>query len=298
MKKTKEKKLIVPNECSLGRWIVATLVGGLIGLVVGMFFFPFLTNQDNSIMGISYATLSSTLLFLPFFIGLVLMLKAIAKTSLKDFVLGVDGKVNKKDCLTVAGLLLVGFVLNYLVIINNLSLRNAPFKHFAFLFVFMLFAAIFQTTIEELVFRGLFLRWACKNKLAFTKKALITAIISSLAFAVVHVSNPEVAAQGLFGKIVVTFTYSIPGFVFFIADIYFGNLLPGIIMHWLNNFILFTIVSSDGSVLSLPTLIFDKSSHHPAWVLVSTVIVYLPMIVYLTVNIIKKRKNTASADEQ
>ena len=99
----KEKKYIAPNECSFKRWlavlVVGLLLGGLLGSPIAV-----LSQQDNSFMGIRYFELFGQLNFLPMFLGLALAIKFIGKTSLKDFILGVGGKVDKKESLTIMGL--------------------------------------------------------------------------------------------------------------------------------------------------------------------------------------------------
>jgi membrane protease YdiL (CAAX protease family) len=152
-----------------------------------------------------------------------------------------------------------------------------------------------QTTFEELVFRGIFLRWACKNKLGFTKKAMIAAVVSSVVFALFHTPNPEVTSQSGFDIFIAILTYFVPGFIMFIVDLYFGNMLPGIIIHFINNFLLFTVVSSDGNVVPVPTLLVDKTPNNVWWNLGSTFIAYIPVLMYILVDFIIKRKKAASA---
>ena len=281
MKNKKEKKQIAPNECSLLRWIAVLVTGLVIGLTLDIPLNPYMENRVDSIMGISYADFFGVLSFIPLFLGMALALWLVGKTSLKNFILGVGGTVNKRVCLTVLGIFAAGFAIPYLLTAPNLRLRGAEAGQFAFLILFMLLTTWIQTTWEELIFRGLFIRWACKNNVRYTKKALITGAVSSLAFALSHVANPEVTSQSGFGILLVVAAYTIPGFVCYLADLHFGSLLPGIIVHWLNNFILFTLVSSEVSVVALPTLLIDTTPNHAAWTLGSTALAYLPLLVYI-----------------
>lgn len=290
MKQTKEKKLISPNECSFGRWIVVLLVGLVIGFLPSIFFAPYSTNTTDTIMGITYANFFSMLSFIPLFWGMVLAIKLIGKTSLKDFVLGVGGKMNVKLCLIIAGLYAVGLSTPCLIMIRNLRMRDVDAKQYAFLLVFMLLTTWMQTSFEELVFRGIVIRWACKNDVRFTKKAMIAALISSVAFAIAHVSNPEVTSQKGIYIVLATITYAIPAFLCFVVNLQFGNLLPGLIIHWVNNLILFTVISEDVAAMPVQTLFVDTTPHSAVWMLASTVISYVPVLIFMLVVALKRKK--------
>lgn len=297
----KEKKIIIPNECSVIRWIIAVALGFFIGFILGLpvNHNPYADNTVDTFMGITYETLFSVLYFIPLFIGLILALKLVAKTSLKDFILGVGGKIKKKECLLILGLYALGIAISILSIIKYVSVRHVNPGHYAFLVLFMLLTVCIQTTFEELLFRGIFLRWACKNKIGYTKKAWIVAGISSVMFALIHTGNPEVIAQDSWWKIAIALlVYTLPGFVYIWADMHFGSLLPGVIMHWLNNFVLCTLISEEATVVSTPTLLIDGSSGgSPNAVLAfaSTVMICAPVVIYMIMDIIRKKKAVAAA---
>ena len=289
MKKT-EKKYIAPNEASLKRWIGTLAVGFLLGSIVGI---PLvmLSQQDNSFMGIRYLELFGQLNFLPMFLGLVLAIKFIGKTSLKDFILGVGGKVDKKQSLTIMGLYFAGMAITYLLLAKYISVRHVNAGEYLFLFVFMVLTTWAQTTWEELVFRGFLIRWACKNEVRFTKKAVLAAIVSSLAFALAHSTNTEVTSQpDVLRQILAVSVYAIPGLLMFFADLYFGSLVPGILIHLINNFVLFTIISSEVTVMPVPTLFVENSPHLAEFMVLSNLGAYVPLYVYIFLDARKKKK--------
>ena len=293
MKKT-EKKYIAPNEASLKRWIGTLAVGFLLGSIVGI---PLvmLSQQDNSFMSIRYSELFGHLAFLPMFLCMVLAIKWIGKTSLKDFILGVGGKVNKKESLTIMGLYVTGMVICFLLISKYIYPRHVNAGEYVFLFVFMVLTTWAQTTWEELVFRGLLIRWACKNDVRFTKKAVIAAIVSSLAFALAHSTNTEVTSQpDVLRQILALSVYAIPGLLMFFANLYFGSLVPGILIHWVNNFILFTILSSEVTTMPVPTLFVENSPHLAEFMVLSNLGAYVPLFVYIFLDA-RKKKKAASA---
>ena len=298
MKKTKEKKVIAPNECSFGRWVAVLAVGLLLGLVFMIPLYFLLYGREGSFMGITYTNYFGVLGFIPPFWGLVISLRLIGKTSFKDFVLGVGGKVNPKQCLIVAGLYAGGFAIPFLMTANNVGWRGVDPIRFLFLTVFMVLVAWMQTTTEEIIFRGLIVRWVCKNKVGYTKKALIAAVISALLFAICHAPNPEVTSQSGFAIILAVFAYAIPGFMLFIANLHFGNLLPGFIIHLINNFMLFTVISSEVSVATYPTLLIDKTPDNAIWSVVSTLLAYLPVAIYIVIDIIRRKKSASAANKE
>jgi hypothetical protein len=176
----KEKKRIAPNEASLIRWIITLAVSFPIGMLLIVPIMPFFAERvvvtpnltmtsEYSFMGISFAKFALDLAFIALFCGLVIAIKLIGKTSLKDFVLGVGGKINKKECLTILGLYAGGMLLTYLPNLDQIRPRGVNPGHFLFLILYALVVVWEQTTWEELIFRGLMIRWVCKNKVSFTK---------------------------------------------------------------------------------------------------------------------------------
>lgn len=109
------------------------------------------------------------------FWGLVIAIKVVGKTSLKDFVLGVGGKLNKKECLTVLALSVSAFLGNLLTDLGHLHLRGVSFGTFAAGFLISLALIWMQTTWEELLFRGIILHWVSKNDIGFNKKSILAA---------------------------------------------------------------------------------------------------------------------------
>lgn len=290
--KKKEKQYIAPNECSTKRWIAVAAVGIIAGFILA---FPalILAQKADIFMGIRYAEIFGHLGFVGLFAGIVLAIKFVGKTSMKDFILGVGGKVNKKECLTVMGLYALGFVIAYLLVVKNIRVRDVNPGEFAFLILFMLLTTWLQTTYEELVFRGLFIRWACKNEVGFTKKAIIGAAISSVLFALMHVPNAEVTTQSGIRIVIGILNYAVPGLLMYIANLHFGSLVPGILIHWVNNFLLFTVIASDVTSMPVPTLLVDTTPHNAEWVLLSTLITYMPVLVYMFLDVRKKKAAAA-----
>jgi membrane protease YdiL (CAAX protease family) len=289
----KEKKRIAPNEASLGRWFCVILVTFIISNIISIPMTLFERNLPESFLGVDHSTMDSMFTFAGLFVAFVISLKLVGKTSLKEFVLGVGGKVNKKEMLTVLGLFVAGYLLAYLPVLGHIQLRGVKAEEFGFLAVFMLMFLWMQTTVEELLFRGILMRWACKNQLRFTKKSVIMMVLTALAFGLVHASNPEVSTlSGIHAAMAIS-TYCISGVMYFVTALYFGNLLPGILIHWANNYLGFVLISEEVTVISTPTLLLDNTPHSAEWMLINKILTWLPVAVYIFLDYRKKKKAKA-----
>ena len=217
------------------------------------------------------------------------------KTSLKDFILGVGGKLNKKECLIVLGLSASVFIINLLTDLgHNIHLRGVSFGTYAAGFLISLALIWMQTTWEELIFRGIVLRWVSKNNIGFNKKTILAAVVSSVLFALAHVTNPEVTSRSGLDQIAMVCVYTIPGMAYFLMDLYFGNLMPGIIMHWANNFMNAVLVSGEISAIAMPSLLVTTSSYSAYVTLLGVLVTKLPFLAYILWDIRKKKKAAAA----
>ena len=297
MDNRKEKKPIAPNDCSLGNWLLIILIGAVVGALLFFPLDPLLKNKTDTFMGVTYSDLANMVGLAPFFIATVIAIKILAKTSLKDFVLGVGKKFDWKNSLLVLGLYVGGFAVYHLIMYKNISLRNVDPANFAFLLLYALLVVWMQTTYEELVFRGIVLRWACKNNIDYSKRSILAALVSSFVFMLAHLANPEVLSQSGIDIVIMACSYFFSGLFMFWADIHFKSLMPGIVIHWVNNFMLMSIISQEVSAVTAPTLLIDKTPKIAALDLASTFLAYLPVIILMVCGLIK-RKMAASAEKQ
>lgn len=297
MDNKKEKKPIAPNDCSLGYWLLIILIGAVVGLLLFSPLDPLLKNKTDTFMGVTYSDLANMVGLAPFFIATVIAIKILAKTSFKDFVLGVGKKFDWKSTLLVLGLYVGGFAVYHLIMYQNISLRNVDPANFAFLLLYALLVVWMQTTYEELVFRGIVLRWVCKNNIDYSKRSILAALVSSFVFMLAHLANPEVLSQSGIDIVIMACSYFFSGLFMFWADIHFKSLMPGIVIHWVNNFMLMSIISQEVSAVTAPTLLIDKTPKIAALDLASIFLAYLPVIILMVCGLIK-RKMAASAEKQ
>lgn len=289
--KTKEKKYIAPNECSGRRWLGVLLASVLITMILSLPLSLLVLNRTGTFFGVGYQQISNLLSFVAMYWGLVIAIKVVGKTSLKDFILGAGGKINKKECLIVLALSVCMFILNLLTELGHIHLRDVSFGTFAAGFLISLALIWMQTTWEELVFRGIVLRWVSKNNIGFNKKTILAAVISSVLFALAHVVNPEVTSRSGLEQIAMVCVYAIPGMAFFLMDLYFGNLMPGIIMHWVNNFTITVLLSGEVAAVAMPSLLVTTSSYSAYATLLGVFVTKLPFLAYILWDIWRKKKS-------
>lgn len=290
--KTKEKKYIAPNECTGRRWLGVLLASVLITMILSLPLSLLVLDRTGTFFGVGYQQISNLLSFAALFWGLVIAIKVVGKTSLKDFILGVGGKLNKKECLIVLALSASVFIINLLTDLgHNIHLRGVSFGTYAAGFLISLALIWMQTTWEELIFRGIVLRWVSKNNIGFNKKTILAAVISSVLFALAHAINPEVTSRSGLDQISMVCVYTIPGMAYFLMDLYFGNLMPGIIMHWANNFMNAVLVSGEISALAMPSLLVTTSSYSAYVALLGVFVTKLPFLAYILWDIWRKKKS-------
>jgi len=300
MEENKKSKNIKENEASALRWIVAIVVGYLLGTLIGFIPIGVLFIMQSSVPALSVggswhafsSYISLIINFACMFIGTVISIKLIAKTSFKSYVMGADHttKVNVKNellpitCLYVLGLIVATVLPN----IKNISLNNLTIGQVVFVIFFTLAFAWMQTSWEELVFRGIPLRITCHNDIRFNKKSVIGCIISSLLFMAVHITNPEVQTLSGIDMIFMILAYLVPGVLLYVIDVMCGNLLPGLIIHFVNNFFAFVIVSAEVSVVESTSIWIDYSKQSGFTSMITVILAYVPVLIYLIVTKSKK----------
>lgn len=181
--------------------------------------------------------------FACYYVVLVIAIKLIAKTSIKSFIFGLGGKLNKKESVTILGTYLLGLILASLLDLKTTRFSGVSVSQYLILFVWCSIFVWMQTTWEELLFRGIVIRAVCKNDIVFNRKSFLAGLISTTVFALLHIANPELTFQStLLQKILMLLYYFIMGFFIYISDLVGKSLMPGILIHWINNFFMFTVL--------------------------------------------------------
>ncbi|MEI2716165.1 MAG: CPBP family glutamic-type intramembrane protease [Candidatus Nanopelagicales bacterium] len=114
---------------------------------------------------------------------------------------------------------------------------------------------IFQTTAEELFFRGYLLQWFGKK---FTG-AWFLGVASGVLFALPHLANPEVAEADGWGWLLAFAAYFPIGFALAVVSVRSGTLELAIGAHFANNFLNVVVVSVSNSALGTTALWIDTA---------------------------------------
>ncbi|MBT4776277.1 MAG: CPBP family intramembrane metalloprotease [Crocinitomicaceae bacterium] len=121
------------------------------------------------------------------------------------------------------------------------------FSNFLILFLICIFLLPFQTSFEEILFRGYLFQWL----FALIRNKYLPLLITSVLFGFLHSFNPEVDALGWLSMI-----YYI-GFGLFMGliTIMDDGLELAIGFHWATNFVGFCFVSNDWGVIQTQTIL-------------------------------------------
>ncbi len=285
----KEKKNITSNECGIARWILAIVIGIIVGAILStpvvyiIGLFPaFSQGGKYEYIG---AFMTTEPVFMGLYIGMVLSLRLIAKTPVRTFISGVDGKVDWREVRNIALLYMLGLVLQMLPTIGNVK-PNSQMTGTGFVIV-LVTSILFiwmQTSWEEFIFRGVFIRATDKNNVHFSQKSVIVGIIASLLFMASHLPNVEVVSQKVgVVQVLQALSYFISGIMMYLLDLYFGSLVPGLVIHWVNNFFVCLILSSEVSSDAGSSLLVDYTPNNGAISFLQEIIVFIPILIWIIV---------------
>ena len=287
-----------PNKASGIRWVAVFVIGyigtqflNLIPIAVRILFFNNVPEEFNWLP----ATLVTFVTFALGFLLVWLMLRVIIKTSLRDFCFGSGNKFNIKHAGIFALALVIGILITTL---SNISEGKIELNPLGFLPVFVnvvicLMFIWMQTSYEEFLCRGVFMRWACGDKITITVKSVLFGVISSALFMCGHFLNPEMAAQtDTISTIAMALSYFSSGFFMYFMGLLYGNLLPGLAVHWANNAFLSIFLTQDGTVLNTASIFVDHTpvSNEGVLSLISTIAIYILPLIYGIYLYRKKRK--------
>lgn len=293
-KKEKIKKF-EENECTIWRWVLVVIIGFIIGVIISnaVMIVCILTNvfqiQIFSELGDSNI-IKAFVAFACYFVSLVIAVRLIAKTSIKSFIFGLGGKLNKKESVAILGTYLFGLILASLLDLKTTRFSGVSVSQYLISFLWCSIFGWMQTTWEEFVFRGIVIRAVCKNNIVFNIKSFLAGLISTTVFALLHIANPELTSQNtLLQKILMLLYYFIMGFFIYISDLVGKSLMPGILIHWIHNFFMFTIVRDKVSALETRALFINFSALTGFDYLLRGFVIWLPIFAFY---IYKTRKSS------
>ena len=294
-KKSKKRKKWQENECPKYLWVIALILSYVVGSIpLGIVMFAIepvfekIFPQEKAIISFIFTILAFGCLLLFF----IIFIKSMCKTTTLSFILGRERKIDKKPMWHMALLYALGFVISYVISLPNITLN--PDATFVTIVKMILVAVLFtwiQTSLEELWFRGIIGRifFGDSLKQRFSVKVVIYVLLSSVLFMLPHLVNPEVTSQVGIDVIFSALTYLCSGVILAVVDVYYGNLVPGMVIHYVNNVLCFFLIGTEVAVIETPTIFIDHTSTHLGIVsFVQEIIMSAPIVIYL---IMQKKKN-------
>lgn len=304
--KRRQRTQLAPNEVPVKRW-VAFFFAAMFAAIIAQTPTSIIL-RSWSMTGVWSWLPETFCTLLGFAISLLfaaLLLRWICKTSLRDLILGVGGKVDWQQCGKIAAAWIVGFFLTLVVdaILTFGSESTTTINPIGALpiivnFFVCLLLVWSQTTWEEVLYRCVFLRATCKNNIRPTFKCIAAGVIATALFMFGHFANPEMTSQTTTTLIVAgALSYFISGIVMYMADVVYGTCMPGCVIHWINNFVLFAFLTQTGSALESGALFVSNEAQNGIDNLLGTVILYIPIVALLIHDAIKAKRNASAARE-
>ena len=211
---------------------------------------------DLSIYGIS-PNIGLFLMLLPFIVGLftvILLLKPLHKRSYKEVINGTNKiRWNRFFFALIiwAILMLVYFVIGYFLDPGNFQF-SFNLNYFIVLVIISVLLIPFQTTYEEILFRGYF----SQGLAALTRNRWIVLIVPALLFGLMHAFNPEVKE---FGFWITMPQYWLFGLLFGLTTILDDGIEIAMGVHAANNVFSSILVTTKSSVLQTPALFLQNN---------------------------------------
>lgn len=292
-----EKKIRRENQPRKAGWILAFVVtlfvGSVIGTIISDIVMMYPAFQEGGSLSCVTEFMKTMIPFFVMFWCTVFFIRAFCKTSFRSFVLGTGHVKQTKECRKLMGLYVLGMAISVLPTINNITLTTESARTVLITCAAALVFTWFQTTTEELWFRGLTARFAYGDniKRPLNAGSVLLVLVSSLLFMAGHIANPEVLSSSGKDVIFSVLAYLIPGIGLMVMDLHYGSLEPGIGIHWLNNLLSFAVITAEVSAGSTHSLFVDHTSANKGlFAFLGVIITYLPIFIYL---IIRSRKRTA-----
>ena len=263
------KKPYGDNVAPIWRWVVAFLFGSVVGVLIGAVLAAIVRKipvfQEGQWLYCENSLLLSMATFVGLYTGYALGIRIFCNTSLRTFFFGKDRKPEMKTVIIAGGFYLIGCIIVDLSCFKEISFNNQPVSVFIVNLVLVLLLLWTQTTTEEIVFRGFFLRAPYGNKVPTLPKGLLFAVVSSLVFMAGHLSNPEVSDITGLEFVAGTASYFLAGFFMYIINLLVGGMEGGLVIHYLNNFYCLVCISEFNSAIPAPTWFVKQPEKHPGY---------------------------------
>ena len=230
--------------------------------------------QARELMGSNLFFIINLLPFVALFFALLLAIKYIHQRPVWSIFTARNAFDWKRFFVSFSlfGVVLVGG-LGYSVLTNKNIQWNYHVDSFWMLLGISFFILPLQTAVEELLFRGYMLQ----GSINLFKKPIISAIVSSLVFAVLHMGNPEVETLG---PEVLLYYFSC-GLFMALLTVLDDGLELSLGFHTVNNVFGALMVTNNWQVFQTDALFMDTSEPVIGFDLWVIVLVFFPMLLFI-----------------
>lgn len=241
----------------------ATQIGAL-PLVAYMVIFDPTSLQTGNIAIATSTNIGLTLTLLSFITGFFALLLCVRYVHQKPYtsIVTARRKIDWKRIFFGAGiwgiLTIATFVIQYFT--TDSSEIQFQFEPLRFLGLLVISLALFpfQTSFEELVFRGYLMQWSA---LLF-KYRWVAVLLTGLLFGAMHVANPEV---GAYGMLVAMPQYILMGLILGYVAVKDDGMELSLGLHMSNNILTAITFTSDASALQTSALFKDLNPTASHW---------------------------------
>jgi membrane protease YdiL (CAAX protease family) len=274
----------LPLKYLLGFFIIALFyVIGQIPLGIGLVLKSVSSGQpipttNDAIMKVFSQNTTLFLMLLIFvftMMGIIIVVKYLHKLRLKD-IITIREKVDWKRiffAFCVWGLFsLFSALILYYISPENFVFNFKPFPFIILLLISMTMLPI-QTSTEEFIFRG----YLMQGIGILTKKRWAPLFITSFAFGLMHIMNPEIEKMGY----IVLVYYIGTGFFLGIITLMDDGMELALGFHAANNIVAALLVSSEWSALQTNSVFKDVSEPSVGFEILVPVFIIFPLLLFI-----------------
>lgn len=167
----------------------------------------------------------------------------------------------------------MSIILLFTIISSDEITLNFDLQKFIPLFFISILFIPIQTTAEELFFRS----YLSQGIHPFIKNGLITVLITSLAFALLHIFNPEVQK---IGNILILY-YLITGIFLGLITLMDDGIELAMGYHAANNFFTSIMITNDWQVFRTDAVFIDSSIPTFTWDAIATLLIIQPLLIFI-----------------
>lgn len=231
-----------------------------------------MTVLDNSNLTLFYFLLPFVLGFL----GLCLVIKFMHNQTFLSLITSrkkIDFSKIATSFTIACTIILITTFLSYLIS-PKAYVYNFELKPFIILFLIVIFLIPFQTTWEELMFRG----YLMQGIGGIVKNKWVPLLITSFSFGLLHYWNPEVIKIGPFLLVHYIFT----GFFFGVITLMDKGMELSLGFHAGNNMLIALLVTADWTVLQTNSIFISIGKPEIISVLIPVIIIYPLTLFYFS----------------